>query len=436
MIAAPRAWRRALTVALFACALAAASVALAGQRLPCQEARIFRGAAVNALVLPYRYETDAAFDPGRAGARLAALVQQEMLFSMLKYGSVGATELISERGRCDVRDAIRRVEPMLQPELGLLVLWGRIYEEKNEIFVQTYVRFLRGGARESIRAEVRPREGAPLTLEASLPAQGAALAPRRLTQQDLREIQRRAEETLVLRSAPIATASTKRFSATALEPLSYGVVDAKGEWMQIRSEITGESGWVRVRMDDKEWALRRFLPELAYAEGIVGYLRLRAAERQPLASPPGRVLDWMRRAFADYERAVGRHAAPEATGLARAMEGLVIWTDPRLGERGHAARLFAEAVEYLPSSAEARVLAAVGAAGAGAPGAGRDDLARIDQGLVGAMTVNPSSASALANLERLYEAAQRSPAVSPYEPRELGERLAAVRAARAAAQKK
>ena len=38
--------------------------------------------------------------------------------------------------------------------------------------------------------------------------------------------------------------------------------------------------------------------------------------------------------------------------------------------------------------------------------------------------------SALVNLQQLYEAAQRSPSLSPYEPAELEERLEAVRASR------
>jgi tetratricopeptide (TPR) repeat protein len=429
---------RPLAWTLAACTLAAAGTAGAGQRLPCEEARIFRGAAVNALVLPYRYETNVAFDPQRAGSRLAALVQKELLFSMLKYGSVGATELIATNRSCDAPDVIKRVTTGaggLQPGQGLLVLWGRIYEEKNEIFVQTYVRFVRGAPREAIRAEVRAGEGPPFALEASLPAQGAALAPRRLTQKDLSHIQYRAEQILVLYSAPNANAPAKRFSATAVEPLSYSVVGTQGEWMQIHSEITGERGWVRVRTDDRDWMLRRFLPELGYAEGIVGYLRLRATERWPLQSPPQRVYEWMRRAFADYEKAVGRDAAPQATGLARSLEGLIVWAQPALGERAHAARLFREALEYLPSSSEARVLAAVSAAGEGTAGSGREALARIDQGLLGAMAVNPASASALANLERLYEAAQHSPALSPYEPDELQERLESVRAARAQAKR-
>jgi hypothetical protein len=109
---------------------------------------------------------------------------------------------------------------------------------------------------------------------------------------------------------------------------------------------------------------------------------------------------------------------------------MVLWTQPALGERAEAARLFRGALEYLPSSADARVLAVVSGAGAGTIGSGKEAFANIDQGLLGAVAVNARNTSALVNLQRLYEAAQRSPSLSPYEPVELEERLEAVRASR------
>ena len=426
---------------LCAILLFTASGAWAGARLPCQDLRIFSKAAVNALVLPYRYEKPIAFDPRSAGSRLAALIQQETLFSMLKYGSVGATELVSENGRvCDVREVISRIgrEKMLTPGYGLAIIWGRIYEEQQQVFVQSYIRFLRRGEEETIQVDLSGPENQALQFSASLPAQAVAMVPRRLTHKDLAEIERRIADTLVIRKEPRDAAAGKRLYESASEPLTYGVMEAKGDWMRIQSYVTGETGWVRARMDDQAWTLRSFLPELGYLEGVAAYLRLRAASHLPL-NDSKRVFGWMRRAFANYERAVGKDAAPEASGIAKSMMGIVQWTQPdaTVGGREPAARLFHEAFEQMPDSSEARVLATI-TAPLLRPSRiiDKDAVADINRGLLGAIAVDPRNLSALTNLERLYEFAGRNTSLAPYQSEELRARLAVVKSARAQSGKK
>ena len=417
--------------------LCAAENAFAGGRLPCEEARVFSDAAVNVLVLPYRYEAKIRFDERSAGARLVALIQQETLFSMLKYGSVGATELISERGElCDVRDVLSRIirENTLRAGRGLAMIWGRIYEEESQLYVQSYIRFMRRDEQETIRIDLSAPGNQTLQFIASLPAQAAAMMPRRLTRKDLAEIERRSAETLILRREPRDNAPGKSLQASTSEPLTYGVVGVKGEWMQIRSYVSGETGWVRARIENEGWALRRFLPELAYLDGVIAYLRLRTAPRVPLTNDPKRVYGWMQSAFTNFETAVGKDAVPEATGLAKAMMGLVVWTQPALAAgadaRSRGAQLFQEAVERMPASPDARVLAAVTSPLlTQGPKANKESLAKIDQGLLGAVAVDPHSASALENLERLYQFASRNASLAPYGSEELQARLAAIKTA-------
>ena len=78
------------------------------------------------------------------------------------------------------------------------------------------------------------------------------------------------------------------------------------------------------RTDSKEWDLRRFLPELAYLDGVIGYLRLSTTERVPLTNNPTRSYKWIQRAFAEYESKVGDDAAANATGLSKAMLGMLL----------------------------------------------------------------------------------------------------------------
>jgi len=414
-------------------ALAAATLlgadARAGARLPCSEVAVFPGAAVNALVLPYRSEASAS-DPKSAASRLSALIQQELLFSMLKYGSVGATELTGEPSRCDVREVIDRVTRpgarTLRRGNGLVVIWGRLYEEKGDLYVQSYLRFLRAGMPEIVRSELRAADSG-VELYGRLTAQGAALAPRKVTRQDFAEIERRARETLVMRRSPQSGAQVMPLDPDEPGPLSYTVLETRGEWMRIESDY-GRGGWVRARMETPEWSLRKFLPEIAYADGVVGYLRL-LVEGGPSADRQ-RVLGWMRAAFKEYETAVGRDAAPGAQALSRSLYGLVLWN--QAGQRADAAKLFRDALDYAPSAADARVLAAITAPSAAPTAIDRDAVAQLNRSLLGALAVDPLNPSALANLERLYAFAIRNAALSPYPVGELPARLTAINAVRQA----
>jgi len=386
---------------------------------------VFPGAAVNALVMPYRSEAGAS-DTNSAALRLSALIQQELLFSMLKYDSIGATELTGEPSSCDIREVIARVnrpgERTLRRGNGLVVIWGRIYEDQGDLYVQSYVRFLRAGRPETLHGELRAGDN-KLDLDARLTAQGAALAPRKVTKQDFAEIERRARQALVMRHDPDDSAAPIPLDRGA-EPLSYSVLETQGEWMFIRSLVDSRGGWVRARMNTPEWSLRRFLPEIAYADGIVGYLRL-LVEGGP--GDPARVFNWMQTAFTEYEKSVGRDAAPGAQALSRSLTGLILWADPE--RRADAARLFRDALDYAPSAAEARVLAAVSAATASGQLADRDTLSQLNRSLLGALAVDPHSASALRNLERLYGFLGRSPALSLYPADELQARLGTVQQA-------
>lgn len=310
------------------------TTAVAGGRLPCPEARVFEGAAVSLLVLPYRYTGNRYGNQDSSGSRLAALIQQEALFGMLKYGSVGATELVWQHGDgCDPRAVIDRVlsgsgPGKVRPGHGLVVMWGRIYEEGSQLYVQSYLRFLRRGRAETFEVALAGTAGTPLALTAELPAQAVAFAPRRLTQGDLAAIEKRARSALLLHDdnrRPIGP-----LAKSDAEPLAYGVIDARDGWMKIRSIITGQTGWVPARVDTGAWSLRRFLPELWYLDAVIGYLRLRTGDVVPPTSNLRAQFEAVERGLGEYDKAIGVDAAPEAASLGRAMLGTLVWTTPGL----------------------------------------------------------------------------------------------------------
>ena len=418
-----------------------ASSARAGGKLPCSQAGVFSDAVVNVLVLPYRYsDRRAPSNKTTIGARLASLIQQEALFSMLKYENIGATELVSVNGElCDVNAVISMVtsgsnQRRVRPGSGLAIIWGRIYEDGDDIFVQSYVRFLLPDVPNTITVPLATKD-MPLEFEAAIPAQGVALAPRRMTNNDFGEIEARAASVLVLREKPDERAKSLPYPHGPNEPLTYWVVDQKGEWMKIKSQLTGQEGWVRARFDDELWSLRRFLPELGYLDAVVAYLQLRAKSRP---NNSARILTWMENAFAQYARAVGVDGAREAVALSQAMLGQVVWSQSggvaNRDDAQRAAKLFREAQALSPESSEARNLSAVTLPLLRSENVlTRESAAEIDTGLLGAIAVNGRNLLALRNLEKLYRYMTTQPELSNYTSSELEERLSLVKEAQAAA---
>jgi hypothetical protein len=420
--------------------LAAAEISWAGGRLPCYQARVFGNAAVNALVLPFRYTGKQTGDIKSTGSRLAALIQQETLFAMLKYGSVGATELVSEGDQfCDVREVVRLIMDRtdnykFRSGHAMVIIWGRIYEEGQDVYVQSYIRFLRRDASETIQVNLLGPQDRRLHLTGSIPAQAVAMVPRKLTKGDIYQIERNAAKTLIMHKTPEENIPGKPIVQSPYEPLTYGVVDAKDGWMKIRSYITGKTGWVRVRDDNEAWSLRRFLPELGYLDGVIGYLRLRTAKHVPLTNNPRQIYKWIQQAFTGYETVVGKEAATNAVGLSKAMMGLLLWAQPELINihegRKVAANLFQEAVENIPGSPEARVLAIITIPFLqGETTIDKRTMSQINVGLLGALAIDPRSSSTLQNLRQLYELAVHTDGLGSYGVEELNARLAVIKAA-------
>ncbi len=410
--------------------------ARAGGRLPCQEARVFSDGAVNAFVLPYRDARDAQ-PHASASWRLPALIQQEVLMSLLKYGSVGVVE-VTQNGEavCDVREVLARATQgsgpgRLKPGHGLVLIWGRIYEDGPELFVQSYLRFLRRDEAEAITVALPARNGPALMLDATLPAQAVVMPPRRISQKDIQEVEARARKALVLHDRPNPQANPQPFITDPDTPFSYGVSKTSGDWMYITTPM--RSGWVRVRNEASGWSLRRFLPELAYLDAVAGYLRLRTAHAVPLTVNPQRLMGHVDTGFAEFDKAVGADAAPDARALAQAMRGMLQWQSdsgrPANETRRSAALAFADAASLTPESAMLRNLAAVSAPYRTLPvKTGAEALAEVDAALLGALALDGGNALVLRNLERVYDRLAAEDAQTVYDAQELKRRQALVKA--------
>ncbi len=412
----------------------------AGGVEPCQYASVFPNAALNVMVLPYRFESASGAPLARElfeGSRqIASLVHLEVLMGLLKYGSIGAKNLLAEAGQlCDVEQVLARVgrpggPGALKPGQALLLLWGRVFEQGGEFYLQSYLRFVRQGSSgpENERLFVKAGAGADaFELQAGLPAQALGFAPRRISRAELVRIDRDFRQAMLLRQQPRADSPGRSIDFKPHEAFAFWIGEARGDWMQLRPMAGGPSGWVRVRGPDEAlapWSLQRWLPELGFVDAVAGFMRLRAGGVG--AAERARALRAIEAGLLRYERAVPAELAPPAWGLAAALRG---WLDWERGDWHKAAERFDSAALLMPDYAAAHQLAAV--ARAGAPGAAGFDAAasqQLGRGLLRALALAPEALQRpiRANLDGLYRLYERRSDWSPYSAEQLALRRAIV----------
>jgi hypothetical protein len=252
------------------------------------------------------------------------------------------------------------------------------------------------------------------------------------------------------------------------EPVPYWISDSRGDWMKIDSQ-GGPKGWIRLSGAKDAWSLARWLSELTYLEGMVGYLRYRvaarpsgpagsqqAAENLPDAFEPGSAnqssrparaawVDAASRAFTDYEQRFTPPAAgatpsmPSRTALADAVQlqirGILVAMKPgaTVDDRLNALKLFESAANVLPHDANARNLVAMMQLSL-ALDSGRPEFSprQAASALLQALGSDPGNRRLLANLQSAYLALLSPPAASAValtedERRSFSEQLAALK---------
>ena len=416
------------------------------QNIPCRRPFVFQNAAVNVVVLPYQ-SAPGLTAAGDLGEHLAGLLQLEVLRAIAKFGSVGAVQMVGSEAECDPDLVVARLlgrtpgaAATVRKGHGLVVVWGRFYREGGNVFVQTFCRFLRSGVSETLEVTAAGRRFA-----GQISGQAFACAPRKVTVADLANFEQQFRRSTIVRQTPEETASGSPMSQA---PLPYWISDTQGDWMKIASQ-GGPSGWIRLSGSTDSWSLVRWLPELTYVEGMVGYLRTRIAAQQGGAVRA----EWIEssaRALSDYDAAAQAPSAdggPPAPGWRTALSaavqlqlrGVMAATRPRAGPEDFTAalQLFERAAAVLPQDGSARNLAAMMqlsiAFGSRQPGS--SPMLAADK-LLQALSADPGNTLLLANLENAYEVllapqAAGAAALTDDERRTVTERLATIKKIRA-----
>jgi hypothetical protein len=433
-----------LTILLFTNA-AQAAVAHRDCRFP----MVFEGAAVNVVVLPYRY-TGSDYSLTNLGNRLSLLVKLDVLSNILGYGSVGAVQMEMPPGTSEddpsclpetVLPILLGTRPpdmalagmfadrrgsvsALRPHHGLVMVWGLLYEEGNDVFVQTYARFLRRDTDETITFQAG---GSSFSAKPS--SQVLAFTPQKFTQGQLKQIEDSYRRADYVRAQPDDSAPGDQLPELVAKCAGYGCDDSpvhagfyvqekRGEWIRIQymdpSQGQRKEGWIHSGGGLAGAPLDKILPELKFIEGSAGYLRERVADAEEPPQPP------VAPALAanqlnEFVQSNAVQPADIANAVALQLAGIVEYLSGReqVESLTKAADEFERARELIPYDANAITLAVGAQVAQEWREKGRCTQTALKAQQLSAASALSSDKTALANLNSLYTLLLKSPESGP-----------------------
>ena len=408
-----RLWLAALAVVIAGWGLWPAA-ARAGMISMCHRAPVFSGAAVNVVILPYQFDSIGNFSGNRrSGDHLGFLIQMDTLLGLLKYRSIGVVKLLDPESRegCDPRKILERIltrgpsSESLREGQGLILLWGRFFAEGDNLYVQSYLQFLRKGRREEWSL---PWPGGPSgsRLRGALPNTVISFAPRQLTRQDLKALDRDFQALTRAYEKPSRNSPKKELNL--YDHFGFYVTDARKGWMKIAPFGWPEGGgWIEARTDSARFPLRKKLPELNLVDALTGYLerRIRSASDQPRQP---RLAEWVRKALRQFKEDSPRTPPAPAHALAELLTAFT-YLNPDgpppepFPEEAH--RALHRAVRWAPDLADLHNLAVMGDLARdfhkGTPATRR--LEKHRQTLTRILSLAPDNPYILGNLQTLSE---------------------------------
>ena len=397
--------------------------------IPCEYPFVFSEAAVNLVVLPYDDSAISEASARGSGTQLALLLQMDALSHILGYGNVGAIQLEltpGDRTPCNVDDVAAKIlgqrsgaQTQIRRGNGVVFVWGLMYEEDDDLYVQTYARFLRRDATEELLFAAGEYK-----LIAKPSSQLITFAPRHLSKKDLDRIEAAYLKANVVRQWKSDSAPGEELHGIAKcggcppdsRPDGFLVVDRQEDWIQIRRRLPNgqvQDGWIHANTGTMDFELDRQLPELGFLEGTVGYLhsRVDADNKREPAEEAGRLTAEQ---FATFAKFADQNNETVALAVAEQLAGITRMLSSRnyLEGLSQAQVSFRRARQLVPYSPDAITLSvatelnrATLARNAGEP-VTIENPRLVAQQLAQASALAPASNIAINNLSSYYKVAR------------------------------
>ena len=105
----------------------------------------FKDADVNVVILPYFQSGQSSHDLSGLGSQLALLVKLDTLYRAMTYDKWGIVLLAGPKEQCKPETIAfdLLLSGMVHPGSRLIVVWGTLYQQDENVYVQTFARYYR-----------------------------------------------------------------------------------------------------------------------------------------------------------------------------------------------------------------------------------------------------------------------------------------------------
>ena len=425
-----------------------ATSAHAGALASCREPFAFVNADVNVVVLPY-FQSGAAQRPlNGLGSQLALLLKLETLYRALSYDKWGVVLLTGTKEECDparVTDKLVQ-QNMIHPGGRLIVVFGKVYQQDNDVYVQTFARALRRPAagQQTTPVDVIVPIGGK-TFQGRVGASEFAFPPQQLSVQFIDSVAENFQRAIFVYSAPKLTASKQPLHLDDFRKCdvcpgaqAFVVLGRQGTWIHIRMQGRDNGDGYLLARPDSASSLDGRLPEVSFIHGLMGFMRY-TGQPQPTVTAQG--IQAATDALARYARRVQSETETETVAAAMQLGAVLDFVRAR-GASSSAAvaaisQRFDDAYQLVPYNSDVRNTAGIFRLLVAYNSAGRAIHAQdIANDLTAAVALDPTNPLPLANLQSFYEllsvpqTASRLDAGSAIAAGEVQSQLAKVKAIR------
>lgn len=267
---------------VFNLAVLIASHALSGEmHINCKTPLMFTNAEINTVIQQFKYIDDKTRPLSTFANELSVLIQLDALCSQAKFSSVGTTQLDDNDGDCDPDSTFDRLFAQCEPGHALIFVFGSIFEDGGDFYIQTNVQLKRKNADEVVSCRFPYGKDNSLQILCRLPMTKFGFPPRKITPSLIMQLSSIYKSRLVLREDPNESSPVRGTLYDQHAAFSYIVDDiAANGWLHIQptSSATHLSGWIHSSLDNEALALRQVLPELTFIDGCAAYLKTRIEE--------------------------------------------------------------------------------------------------------------------------------------------------------------
>jgi hypothetical protein len=362
----------------------------------------FKDAEVNVIILPYFQAGPSPRELNGLGSQLALLVKLETLYRAMAYDRWGIVLLAGPKEECDPDRIAHDLLLMdIHPGGRLIVVWGKLYQQDEDVYVQTFARFYR----RPLPGEKASQTGFAMRI-ADKKFQGRVseefgFPPEQLPIQTIQDIAESFSKAVFLYDAPDLNSKKTPLPLDEFRrcdhcagAMAFTVEDQKEGWVRVRRK-TGEPGYLLARIPEGI-TLGQRMPEVMFLQGVIGFLRYAGQG----GLQPSQAIKPAEQALLEYVQRNESIQEPETKAAALQLNGILEFLR---GEKNPAER-FDDAYELVPYSADARNLAAMFRVYRDYNLPGKKLHPReVVNDFVAAAALDPENSMVLENLENFYE---------------------------------